>query len=119
MEVFNKIIYDENKYVIENNMVLAKLKTIKNITPENLQKSVEHFVSNRLLFSALKRVVLSEQAIELVRKSSNTERREFIEKYYTVHEIINVDIMWENKKEKNIRDLYKTLVRKTASPKIK
>lgn len=119
MEAFNKIIYDENKYVIESNMVLAKLKTIKNITPENLQKSVEHFVSNRLLFSALKRVVLSEQAIELVRKSSNTERREFIEKYYPVHEIVNIDIVWENKKEKNIRDLYKTLVRKTASPKIK
>ena len=33
MEVFNKIIYDKNKYVIESNMVLAKLKTIKNITP--------------------------------------------------------------------------------------
>lgn len=110
---------DKTQYRKENSLILMRLETIKSLTPDNLIESSKTYFENLKLCMIGKQMVLhSPETVELIQQSSNAERRTFIETYYPIHTILDMELTWGNKKEKYIRDLYKALVQEIEPPKI-
>ena len=103
----------------ENSLILLKIETIKNLTPDNLTENKETYISDLLLCTKMKQMAASvSKVIENIRESTDEERRFFIENYYPIDSILNVKLTWEHKKGKYVRDLYASLIRKIEPPKI-
>lgn len=110
---------DKAQYRKENSLILMRLETITALTPDNLIESSKSYFEKLKLCMIGEQMVLNQpKTMELIKQSSNTERRAFIETYYPIHTILDTELTWENKKEKYIRDLYKALIQDIEPPKI-
>lgn len=110
---------DKGHHIKENSLILMRLETIKALTPENLIESRKSYLEKLQLCMIGKQMVLNQpEVIELIKQSTMTERRSFIEEHYPIYKILETEFTWGNKKEKYIRDLYKDMIQEIKPPKI-
>lgn len=119
--LFN-IHYSNNnfKFIKENNLILMKFDAIKALEPKNICDKCQKYYHDLFFSFYAKQLVLSEEEIkETIRNASNSEKRDFIENHYNVWNILDEELVWGNKKEKHIRDIYHNLTKEIEPPKIK
>ena len=107
------------QYLKENSLILLKMETIRNLTPDNLTESKETYISDLVLCTKMKQMIAGvSEVIENIRESTDEERRYFIEEHYPIYTILDAKLMWEHKKGKYVRDLYTSLIQQIEPPKI-
>ena len=122
MRYFNSMIAFHDgttQYLKENSLILLKMETIRNLTPDNLTESKETYISDLVLCTKMKQMIAGvSEVIENIRESTDEERRYFIEEHYPIYTILDAKLMWEHKKGKYVRDLYTSLIQQIEPPKI-
>ena len=122
MRYFNSMIVlnvGSVQYLKENSLILPKIDTIKKLTPDNLTESTKNHINDLFLCMKLKQLVRNiPQVIEYIQQSSDEERRNYIDEYYPIYEMLDTKLTWEHKKGKYVRELYASLIQEIEPPKI-
>ena len=106
-------------YRKESSIILLKMETIKKLTPDNMTNSTETYISDLKLCTIIKQAVENmPELIDNIKKSTDEERRSFIEERYPIHTILDTELTWKHKKGKYVRDLYASIIKKFPPPKI-
>ena len=107
-------------FLKENSLLFLRHSIIEIMDLENIYVCVDIYINDLKLCAFVKDLIKNQtNVLELIKESSNEERKKFIEKHYPVYKVIYTPLEWNNKKIKCLRNLYSNLIFPIAPPIIK
>ena len=111
--------YALRTFVKENSLLFIRHSIIEEMKPGTVTTCVETYINNMKICAVVKDLVKRQtDVVEMIKESSNQERREFIENHYPVYRVIYTPLEWNNRKVRCLRELYEEFIRPIAPPKI-
>ncbi|MCR4889482.1 MAG: hypothetical protein K5979_09960 [Ruminococcus sp.] len=107
-------------FLKENSLLFLRHSIIEIMDLENIYVCVDIYIKDLKLCAVVKDLIKNQtNVLELIKESSNEERKKFIEKHYPVYKVIYTPLEWNNEKVKCLRNLYSNLIFPIAPPIIK
>lgn len=118
--IFNKILQCDNLFMKENSLILIKMQRIKSLTPENCKEEFSEYLQELFFSFLVKQEVVKRADIkQAIKDMTDAEIKYFIETHYNIWSILDEKLIWGNKIEHYIRNIYSSLIKSIEPPKIK